>query len=50
MMAGVSGPVLPVFARQFGMSLAAVGVTVMRSGWLVSSCPRSLADRAAAVS
>lgn len=45
---GMSGPVLPVFARQFGVSLAAVGVTVAAFGLarLLLNVPLgSLADR-----
>jgi len=45
---GMSGPVLPVFARQFGVSLAAVGATVAAFGLarLLLNVPLgSLADR-----
>lgn len=46
--AGMAGPVLPVFARQFGVSLAAVGATVASFGLarLLLNVPLgSLADR-----
>lgn len=46
--AGMAGPVLPVFARQFGVSIAAVGATVASFGLarLLLNVPLgSLADR-----